>query len=443
MAIRFVIRKDAYFDSVTLMLINSEVKKLPQVESAVVGMATDYNLDSLKRLGLMQPEMTKATPSDLVLCVKAATEKVAEEALVTAEKLLTARKKGGKTQDLRPSTLEKAFQQNPDSNIVLISVPGAFAARETETALRNNRHVMLFSDNVSVADEIRLKELACKKGLLVMGPDCGTAIINGVPLAFANVVRSGPIGLVAASGTGLQEVTSLIHSLGSGITQAIGVGGRDLSEKVGGLMTLQAVKALAHDDATKVLVLISKPPAESTMVKLFKELKNVKKPVVVYFIGADRRLIENEGHTAAANLEEAAIQACRLAGVAQAAPLMSDKEIAKLAKRDKIPGKYLRALYSGGTLCDESQRLLHAQLPNMHSNTPVKGVKEMKDPYQSEEHVIIDLGDDQFTRGKAHPMIDPSYRQERIVQEMKDRDVALIAFDVVLGYASLTSERLG
>ena len=419
------------------MLITSEVKKLPGVENVVVGMGTDYNLDSLKRLHLFQPEMSKATPSDLMLCVQAKDEKIADELLKTAEKMLTAKKsKTGRGEESKPHTLEKAFQGAPESNVVLISVPGAFDAREAEFALRHDKHVMMFSDNVSIEEELHLKELACKKGLLLMGPDCGTAIINNVPLAFANQVRRGPIGLVAASGTGLQEVTSIIHTLGSGISQAIGVGGRDLSEKVGGLMTILAVKALAHDDATKVLVLISKPPAETTLMKLYKELQNVKKPVVIYFIGADPRVIETEGHTAAANLEDAAIKACKLADVKKAGPLMPAKEIDGLAKKHSVKGKYLRALYSGGTLCDEAQRLLLSPLKEIHSNTPIKGARELKDVYQSKGHVILDLGDDLFTRGKAHPMIDPSYRQERLIQECSDPDTGLIILDVVLGYGS-------
>src|SRR5690606_14776291 len=125
--------------------------------------------------------------------------------------------------------------------------PGVYAAFEAFRALENNLNVMMFSDNVTVEDEIKLKDLAVKKDLLMMGPDCGTAIINGVGLCFANKIKRGPIGLVAASGTGLQEVTVLIDQFGGGISQAIGVGGRDLSKDVMGRMTLHAINALNAD----------------------------------------------------------------------------------------------------------------------------------------------------------------------------------------------------
>ncbi|GAB4271756.1 MAG: acyl-CoA synthetase FdrA [Candidatus Rifleibacteriota bacterium] len=437
MVVQHQIRKQTYFDSVTLMLIGSQIKKLDGIENAVVGMGTDYNIDSLKRLEMYQESFKDLTPNDLIICIKAKDEKSAANGIREVEKLLSSRKKaGGSAQELPPSSFEEAASRLPDSNMVLISVPGEYAAREAEKALNANKHVMLFSDNVTIDQELRLKKIGVEKGLLVMGPDCGTAIINNVPLAFANAVRKGNIGLVAASGTGLQEVTSTIHRLGQGISQAIGVGGRDLSEKIGGLMTIMATRALAKDPETKVIVLISKPPAESVLEKVFDEFKNINKSIVVYFIGADPKVIESHGFVAATNLEDAAIKAAELAGIESLETEYSDSLIGSLAADVTMPAPLLRGLYSGGTLCDEAQRVLQPLIGEIFSNTPIKGCKEMADIYKSTGNCIIDLGDDNFTRGKAHPMIDPGYRTERIVQEFEDKNVGLIMFDVVLGYGS-------
>ena len=436
MVISHLIKKQTYFDSVTLMLIGSQVKKLPGIDSTVVGMCTDYNIDSLKRLDMYQSAFDSLTPNDLIICIKAADKQTADAGIAEVEKRLASRKQTSGSAELPPSSQEEAASRLPEANMVVISVPGEYAAREAEQALNNGRHVMLFSDNVSIEEELRLKTLGVSKELLVMGPDCGTAIINGTPLAFANAVRSGNIGVVAASGTGLQEVTSTIHRLGGGITQAIGVGGRDLSEKIGGKMTLLATRALAEDPATKVIIMLSKPPAESVLKTLYAELKNVGKKIVIYFIGADPKAIEAQGFIAAHNLEDAAIKACDLSTGKKHNSEMSEEQIKAVAASSKMTGKHLRGLYSGGTLCDEAQRLLQPVIGEISSNTPIKGCKEMPDVYKSTGHCIIDLGDDNFTRGKAHPMIDPAYRAERMLQEIADPDAGLIIFDVVLGYGS-------
>lgn len=437
MAVRATLKRGAYHDSVTLMRIGVEVKKHPGVSNAVVGMGTDFNLDSLKRLNLFSKVLEGAAPADLMICVEAETDAAADAGVALAETLLTqkARAKPGAA-EAAPRSLAGALQSLPEANVVLVSVPGAFAADEARAALDAGRHVMLFSDNVAVEEEIALKDLAVSKGLLMMGPDCGTAILNGTPLAFANAVRRGPIGVVAAAGTGLQEATSLVHRFGSGITQAIGLGGRDLSEKVGGRMALLSVEALAADPETKVLLLVSKPPHPATLERLFGALRKIDKPVVCYFIGADPKSIEAAGFTPAANLEEAARRAIEKATGRAPAPLVPDAEVARRAAAVRMSGIHLRGLYSGGTLCDEAQRFLLPVLGALESNTPVQGAAKMKDIHKSSGHTIVDLGDDDFTRGRAHPMIDPTTRQERLAAEIFDASVGLVLLDVVLGYGS-------
>ena len=226
---KILVQKDSYYDSVFLMLINKEVKQFEGVKDAVVSMGTEVNVELLKDMGLTNEEVENATANDLIIAVEAESEEVAEKAIEAAKELLNKKKsESAESDEYRPVSLDKAVEMLPDANLVVISVPGAFAAREVKKALNKNLHVMLFSDNVSLEDEIELKKLAEEKGLLMMGPDCGTAIINGKPLCFANVVKKGDIGLVAASGTGLQEVTCSIEKFGGGITQGIGTGGRDL-----------------------------------------------------------------------------------------------------------------------------------------------------------------------------------------------------------------------
>ncbi|MDP3684186.1 MAG: FdrA family protein, partial [Ignavibacteria bacterium] len=322
---------------------------------------------------------------------------------------------------------------------------GKYAGDEAMKALQNGLNVMLFSDNVSIEKEIELKNFAMEKGLFVMGPDCGTAIINGVPLAFANVVNRGNIGIVAASGTGLQEVSCLISNSGCGISQAIGTGGRDVKKEVGGIMFLEGIKALAEDKNTEVILLVSKPPADEVIIKIIELVNKIEKPVVGVFLNASIALLKQSKINIARTLEEGAMLAVALSRrenigkvfddlESQFSKLqtLSEKESAKLNQTQK----YLRALFSGGTFCDETQMFFQSMSEEVFSNTPVGKVKKLKDIWKSEKHTIIDLGDDEFTVGKPHPMIDYSTRNKRILAEANDPETATILLDIVLGYGS-------
>jgi len=291
---------------------------------------------------------------------------------------------------------------------------------------------------VSVEDEIALKALANEKNLLVMGPDCGTAIINGVPLAFANVVARGDIGIIAASGTGLQQVSCLVDRWGGGISQAIGTGGRDLSPQVGGATMLAALDALAKDDATKVIVLISKPPAPKVAAKVLGTAAGVGKPVVVNFLGHTGEM-PSDSLTSATDLEAAAHAAAHLAGLPQDPParhLLNPPELAELSRNLGKDQKYIRGLYSGGTFSYEAMLILGDMLGPIHSSTPLSPEHKLNDPWTSTAHTVVDLGDDTFTRGRPHPMIDQRIRNERLLQEAKDPETAVILLDVVLGHGS-------
>jgi FdrA protein len=298
---------------------------------------------------------------------------------------------------------------------------------------------MLFSDHVPLETEIELKDLAARKGLLVMGPDCGTAIINGVPLAFANVVNRGEIGIVAAAGTGLQEVTTIISKQGAGVSQAIGTGGRDITKDVGGIMFIEAMKALADDPDTKVILLLSKPPHAQVLEKIRSAAGSIKKPVVSLFLGAPPQ--KGEPRT----LEEAAHMAVVLAkGEEPSAPLKRlaerDSEITQAAGRAASrlgkDRKYLRGLFSGGTFCGEAQVILSDLAFALYSNVPTGDTKGLPDPLKSLENTVVDLGEDEFTSGRPHPMIDYTLRNKRILQEAADPETAVILLDVVLGYGA-------
>jgi succinyl-CoA synthetase alpha subunit len=324
--------------------------------------------------------------------------------------------------------------------MVLISTPGEYAASEAFKALNLGLDVMVFSDNVSLADEIELKQFAHERGLLVMGPDCGTAIIGGIPMGFANVVRRGDIGVIGASGTGTQQVTALIDRWGAGVTHAIGTGSHDLSSAVGAITMLDALAAFESDAATKTLLLVSKPPAPEVAERVLAAASTAHKPAVVCFIGADPGSIERPGVHAAETLEDAAALAVELStGTAPERTLSStatDAEIEQAAAALAPTQRYIRGLFSGGTFGYEAAFLLSKMGGTVHSNTPARPEDAIADVWKSEGDTIIDLGDDVFTRGRPHPMIDFRLRVERIAEEAADPEVAVILLDVVLGYGA-------
>ena len=415
----------SYRDSVELMRIASELERLPGIARAGLVMGTVTNRAVLQEAGLLSAVPETAGPNDLIAAVAASDTASADAALDRAAALLQgpAAEAAGEHATFVPTTLAEALAFGP-ANIALISTPGTYATAEALKALKRGLHVFLFSDNVSVADEIELKTLAAKKHLLVMGPDCGTAIIDGVPLGFANAVARGAVGLIGASGTGLQQVTCLIDRFGAGVSQAIGVGGRDLDERVGGAMMLAALDLLAADPATTVIVLVSKPPAPAVAELVLAKARSVGKPVVVNFLGADPALARRAGATGAVTLEDAARAAVALAR-GEPPPVTGDTgdglaPIARAEAAKLSPGQRLvRGLFSGGSLAYEAKVILRLELGDV-----------------AKEHTVIDLGDDEYTVGRPHPMIDPRLRNEHVVAIGRDAAAAVLLLDLVIGYAS-------
>jgi FdrA protein len=440
--IKTIIKKSAYHDSVSLMLVAKELAKAPGVADAAVVMATEANKGILKEAGLLSPEAEAASPNDLVIAVSGEASAL-PAALSLAEALLQKKASASdepgnsafqpQTLAAEPRSLRNAVKANPSANVAVISVAGRYAAAEAWDALHHGLHVLLFSDNVSLEDELALKRYAVDHGLLLMGPGAGTAILNGVALGFANAVPRGPVGIVSAAGTGLQEVSTLLARQGVGISQGIGTGGRDLKEAVGGLMMLSGLQALQADPATRVIVLVSKPPSPPVAEKILSQARQSDKPTVVCFLGQ-----AFTGKNITATLEETAFLAAGLADPNTRSLVSEESRQPRRPGEKASAGKrYLRALFSGGTLCYEAQVIWRKAVKQpVFSNAPLIEACRLQNSNRSHGHSAIDLGEEEFTVGRPHPMIDNDLRIRRLFQEARDPETAVILLDVVLGYGA-------
>ena len=426
------IRSGAYYDSVILMQLQRSLVELPGILDVGVVMGTAANKDILAQSDLMSPEVQAAVADDLVIVVKGKDKASVKAAIEKVDGLLTFRRSSGIDEEYRPKSMETAVKMLPEAQWIIVSVPGRFAAGIGRQALNSGKHVMIFSDNVPLEDEIELKRIAAANGLLVMGPDCGTAIINGVGLGFANKVRRGSIGIVAASGTGLQQVSSRIHQIGGGITHAIGTGGRDLTEAVNAITARQGLELLSREPNTQVIVLISKPPASTVAGELVEMARQSKKPVVINFIGYSTQMRVVDNIHFATTFDETAELAVHLANSSSISDNVRDPDTGRFA-----PGqRYLRGLFSGGTLAYETLLILQNYLPAVYSNAPLDKKFRLNDSLVSQAHTVIDLGEDEFTVGRLHPMLDNDLRIRRLEAEANDPQVAVILLDVVLGFGA-------
>ncbi|WP_217587214.1 acyl-CoA synthetase FdrA [Lentibacillus saliphilus] len=429
--IHTIIKKNSYQDSINLMLLTNEVSAIEGINKVQVMMATPANKDIFKGAGLYTDELETAESNDMAIVVDTDSEEKVQEVVDKTEQYLKDQSISGGDQAFETvRTWDKAIKTLPNANMAMISVPGQYAAEEGHAALDRGLHVFMFSDNVPMEAEAELKQKAHEKGLLVMGPDCGTGILDGIPMAFANVVKKGRIGIVGASGTGIQEVSSIIDRLGEGVSHAIGTGGRDLKDPIGAITMMDGIKALENHTQTDVIAIISKPPAKEVRDKVVDLLHSVSKPVVAIFLGEKPE--QHEGNV---------YQAYTLAETAQiAVDLVRSNDI----KEDYNAGDYdvegvtlkegqnaVKGLFSGGTLASETAVLLSDALGLGTSITNEDGYVFKKDG-----HEVVDLGDDKYTQGKPHPMIDPETRAKFIEQSAQDEKTAVILLDFVLGYGS-------
>jgi FdrA protein len=391
---RIVVRRNTYYDSITLMLASRDAESHDGVSFAAAVTATPVNCRLLVDQGFdVDPELG---PNDLIVAIRADNDDSAEAAARAVEQRLSGGDAGGgRAEEPAPRSLRSAAHADADINVAFVSVPGRFSAYEVATALQEGLHVFCFSDGMAIEDEAALKRRAVERGLLFMGADCGTAIIDGVSFGFANAVKSGPVGIVGASGTGIQQVTCLLHAAGVGISHAIGVGGRDLSAEVAGTMTLHALDLLAKDDATEVIAVISKPPDPEVARRVEDRAQSFDKAVVLGFLGRS------------GTLENTAAQCAELSG---GRLTVTDPPLPQPATAGTI-----RGFFCGGTLCEEAASIVRPHVPDAQ---------------------FVDYGDDEYTEGRAHPMIDPALRNERFGRDSQDPSVGAILLDVVLGYGA-------
>jgi succinyl-CoA synthetase alpha subunit len=433
-----VVLKNRYFDSVFLMRVARRIAAQPGIRDASALLGTDANRAVLAGMGYgdagRDPAFAAAGPNDLLLALEG------EEAAVAAvaadpEPWLSRERSAAGAGAARPRSISDAAARRPDASVAVISVPGVHAAREARAALEAGLHVFLFSSNVAVEDERALKLEARRRGLVVMGPDCGTGFLGGAGIGFANAVRRGPIGVVGSTGTGMQELSCLLHRAGSGISNGIGTGSRDLSDAIGGISTLAGIDALEADPSTKVVVAISKPPGPEATERLRARLDRCAKPTVVCLLGAsgDPRV--------APTIDAAAARALAAAGLALPDFLRVDEAALRATAARQRAGlgpeqRHVRGLFAGGTLCYQAQAMFRDAGLAVASNSPLPGMRELSDPWASEDDALVDMGAETFVEGRPHPMIDGSLRRKRLEEEADDPTVALVLLDFVLGTIS-------
>lgn len=430
----------AYLDSLLLMSATVTMEEAAGVDWAGAVMATPRGLEELAAGGFTGEELSAASANDVVLAVRASDETALEAALEAGWRAAFAERDQARDHaaERTPASIADAVRANPDLNVAIVSVPGEYAALEAHHALTAGLHVLLFSDGVPLDQEIELKERAAALGRLLMGPGAGTAVLGGTGLGFANVFSPPPgsgvgaVGIVAAAGTGAQEVSALLDRWGVGVSQVVGVGGRDLSEQVDGRMAQLAVRALDDDPGTSAVLVVSKPPSPTAAAKVLDQCRST--PGVAVFLGLSELERPNDVQLVR-TLEQGALTAVRLVGLSAPRPSAGLREAVAAAAARLDPGRRtIRGLFSGGTLCYEAQLILEELLGPVYSNEPLREQHGL--PAPDGAHVLLDLGAEEYTRGVPHPMIDPSGRLSLLRQQANDPGVAVVLLDVVLGLGS-------
>jgi FdrA protein len=437
MASGFVIRKNQYYDSVFLMSVNARILKLEGIQQTAVLMGSTTNKQLLLDIGIQDPDIDAAQPNDLIVAIIADSMEIVNQILGNLDMWLNAVQEEAPVSQLH--TLEDGLAIKTSANLAVISIPGEYAAREARKALQAGLNVFIFSGNVSTEDELELKQLAKRRGLLVMGPDCGTSLIGGMGIGFTNSIRKGSVGAIGAAGTGLQEFTAQVHNLGYGISHAIGTGSHDLSDQIGGLTTLAAMDALEQDINTRLIAVISKPPGAVTLEHLLEKIKTCRKPVIGCFLGVDPGVLSGRDNLKPSRTIDEAV---RLAIMTSGNPIPTDVGLTPLDLQilsdEKASWsseqKYLRGILAGGTFCYQSQQILREAGITIYSNNPLESKNKLTHPDKSIQHTVVDMGDEFYMVGKPHPMIDGTMRRQRIITESHDSQMAVLYLDFILGY---------
>jgi FdrA protein len=438
MAAGYIVRKNQYYDSVFLMGVNKRLSQVPDVRQTAVLMGSENNKRLLAAIGIHGKDIETAQASDLIVAVIAETQQAVEAVLGNLDQALLAVESGTPRSGIQ--TFEEGLALRPSATLAVLTIPGEYVYREASKALEAGLHVFIFSSNVPIEDERKLKEFASERHLLVMGPDCGTSILGGVGIGFANVVRRGRIGVIGPSGTGLQEFTTQVHHAGHGISHAIGTGSHDLSDQIGGITTLAGLEALEADPQTDVIAIIAKPPGPETIKQLYGRLKAFPKPVVGCFLGVPPAKIASQDALLTTRTIDDAVQAA-IRFIDEAGPSHSiqltegERRLAAQARSTWAANQqFLRGLFSGGTFCYQTQQILQDQGLATYSNTPLNPDRRLQDRSLSVDHTLLDMGDEVYTLGRPHPMIDGTLRRERILLESHDATVAILLLDFILGY---------
>lgn len=437
MATGFVIRKNQYYDSLFLMGVNNRLSKSAGVQQTAVLMGSEKNKELLADIGVHDPQIDAANPNDLIVAVVAETQTVIETVLGNLDKALQVQAVGVPVSIWH--TFEDGVAQKPEANLAVISIPGEYVTREARKAIDAGLHTFIFSSNVAISDELELKRHASKKNLLLMGPDCGTSLIGGVGIGFANAVRKGVVGVIGASGTGLQEFTCQIHNSGLGISHAIGTGTNDVSDEIGGLTTLAALDALERDPGTKIIVFVSKPPGKQMLATLLERLDQTKKPSIGCFLGIDQLPAGHEKLKFARTVDEAVIWVISIEdkGPIPSKQTLLPEELGWIKQeqdRYAPEQQYLRGIFAGGTFCYQTQQIFQESGLIVYSNSPLDSRFKLIHPDQSQKNTLVDMGDEFYTLGRPHPMIDGTLRNQRILTESRDPEVAILYLDFILGY---------
>ncbi len=440
MVIKNYIYKEQYYDSVFLMRLAGKVSEAVNVKKMSVGMGTPLNKDTLIDLGILSGEGEKAGPNDLIVAIGGDNQEIVEKAKDEFLGLLKDKNKSDEKTQYR--SLRALAKEKKDINLAIISVAGEFAADQADEALDSKMNVFMFSDNVPLEQEVMLKQKALDKGLLLMGPGCGLSFIGGVAVGLCSMVRRGDIGIVGASGSGIQEVMCMIHWAGMGVSQVIGTGGRDLSREVGGITMIQGIRELMEDDDTSVVVLISKPPAKETVEKILNVVRKYQKPTIIHFIGGDIEIVKAAGAIASCTFEQTAGLAVAIAKGEKYKPHTEEEYMAEIEETAMMESgkmqsdqKYLRGIYCGGSLAEETLILMEQKLGRIYANMAFDKENMLPNPFESKYNTIIDIGDEDFTHGRPHVAIDPTVRVDRFIKEARDKETAVVLMDFLLGYA--------
>lgn len=432
MSVYIKIEEGRYIDSLETLFATCVLAEQAGVSNGYAGVASDAFKGDVVQAGLSVPELERATANDFVIIAECDSEAAFEAAVKAVYDSFQA----DFTEETEESfaSIGAAVKKHPEANLCSVAVPGEYALGEVKKALNAGLHCVVFSNNVPLEEEKEMKELAREKGLLCMGPDCGVANINGAALVLSSINNRGPFGICGASGTGIQHVAAILHEAGSGISQAIGTGGNDLKDQVGGITMLMGIDALEADTGTEYIALVSRKPGETVLPRILDRISRCKKPVVALFMGSDRESVERSGAIYADSLDDCAQKCLALLGIDY--PLASGEELAaKAAKEVKklAPNqRYVRGAFCGGTYMDEAVNVLVSQIGRINSNCPLYPEWRLKDSCVSVENACVDYGEEEFTLGHPHPAIDPSVRRPAILREASDPETAVILLDFIL-----------